>query len=82
LIDRACGIWHLSNGDAVSWAELALLAARASGLDERLVQVCRTADLNLTAPRPKYSVLGSQRALLMPRLDDALNRLLSGPATD
>ena len=82
LIDNASGIWHLSNGDAVTWAELALRAARASGLNERLVQICRSSDLNFVAARPTYSVLGSQRAMLMPTLDDALNRLLSCPAAD
>ncbi|MGZ8484515.1 MAG: SDR family oxidoreductase, partial [Candidatus Binatia bacterium] len=79
LIDKANGIWHLSNGDAVTWAELALRAARTCGLDEQLVQICRSSDLNFVAPRPIYSALGSHRARLMPTLTDALNRLLSSP---
>jgi dTDP-4-dehydrorhamnose reductase len=82
LIDDANGIWHLTNSDAVTWAELALRAARTAGLDESLVQICRSDDLNYVARRPKYSALGSQRASLMPTLDDAINRLLSGPTAD
>ena len=82
LIDNASGIWHLTNGDAVTWAELALLAARTTGLDERLVQICRSDELSFVARRPPYSVLGSQRASLMPTLDHAINRLLSGAAAD
>jgi hypothetical protein len=35
---------------------------------------CPQAELQLTAPRPKYSVLGSERATLMPTLDHAIQR--------
>lgn len=85
LIDEEAGIWHLTNRGAVSWAELACMAAEAAQLDTRLVQPLPAAALGQVARRPRYSALGSERGLLMPRLDDGLQRYLGecaaqGPA--
>lgn len=33
LIDKENGIWHLNNGTAVTWAQLAQLAAEVTGVD-------------------------------------------------
>ena len=74
LIDRESGIWHLSNGDAVTWAEFAERAARAAGVDSRGLHTCHDQLRRLSARRPRYSALGSVRAFAMPRLDDALVR--------
>ena len=77
LIDRECGIWHLSNGDALSWAELARRACAAAGVSsERLEEVAAEA-CGFVAQRPRNTVLGSERALLMPSLDDALRRYVA-----
>ncbi|HEX7177357.1 MAG TPA: family 1 glycosylhydrolase [Pyrinomonadaceae bacterium] len=76
LIDGERGIWHLSNRGALSWAELALRAARLAGLDETLIDARPTASLGLRAPRPLYSALGSERAALLPPLDGALLRYM------
>ena len=76
LIDAERGIWHLANAGAVSWAELARLAAEMAGLDADYIEARPTAALNLAAPRPHYSALGSERGWLMPNLDDALHRYL------
>jgi len=74
LIDRERGIWHLSNGDALSWAELARRACAAAGVpDERLQEVSADA-CGFIAQRPRNTALGSERAVLMPSLDDALRR--------
>jgi dTDP-4-dehydrorhamnose reductase len=74
LIDGAHGIWHLANAGAMTWADLARNAAIRAGLDSSLVRSCSFADLGLAARRPRYSVLTSERAALMPSLDDALDR--------
>jgi len=76
LIDRESGIWHLTNGDALSWAELARRACAmartpAEGLHEVATDVC-----GYTARRPASSALGSERGLLLPSLDDALRRYI------
>ncbi|WP_448187832.1 family 1 glycosylhydrolase [Azospirillum sp. sgz301742] len=74
LIDGERGIWHLASGGAVSWAELARLAAERCGVNADLIDPVPAAELGWTAPRPAYSVLGSERGAIMPPLDDALAR--------
>ncbi|HEX9918298.1 MAG TPA: family 1 glycosylhydrolase [Pyrinomonadaceae bacterium] len=78
LIDGERGIWHLANSGEVTWAELARRAAQIAGLDAGGVQGCATGALDgMTARRPMYSVLGSERGALLPSLDEALNRYVS-----
>lgn len=74
LIDGEHGIWHLANDGAVTWAELEQAAAVEMGLNVDLIQPCRTDELALVAPRPRYSALGSERCQLMPPLDSAVAR--------
>jgi dTDP-4-dehydrorhamnose reductase len=74
LIDGESGVWHLANQGALSWAELAWLAARRGGLDPGLVDARPAASLGLFATRPAYSALTSERGLLLPALEDALAR--------
>jgi dTDP-4-dehydrorhamnose reductase len=76
LVDGERGLWHLSNRGAVSWAGLAEMSADAATLDKRLIQSVPGAALGQIAPRPRYSALASERALLMPRLEDALARYI------
>ena len=76
LIDDEGGIWHLANAGALTWADFARSAVAAAGLDASLVEECSTLSLNLPAPRPGYSVLTSERGLLLPPLNDALARYL------
>jgi dTDP-4-dehydrorhamnose reductase len=74
LIDRECGIWHLTNGAALSWADLARRAAAAAGVDDALLEARTAAELGLRAPRPRNSAMSSERGLLLPSFDDALAR--------
>jgi len=74
MIDRERGIWHLTNGDAVSWAELARRACAAAGMSADGLQEVAADALEYPAQRPAFSALGSERALLLPSLDDALQR--------
>ena len=76
LVDGEHGLWHLSNRGEVTWARFAQMAAEAASLDMRLVQGLATVDLGHVAPRPRYSALGSERHLLMPKLEDALCRYI------
>ena len=84
LLDRANGIWHLASDGAVTWAELAVRAARLAGLDERLVRPVPSAELRLAARRPRHSALASEKGARLPPLDDALERywacVAGGPA--
>ena len=74
LIDGERGVWHLTNGDAVSWLEFvrrgaALAGVNTARLREEQEQVA-----------PPYMVLGSQRGTLLPPLDDALARYIAEAA--
>ncbi len=82
LIEGECGIWHLANQGAVTWAELAQRAAELAGLAGLLprtlarerIEARPFAELGLTAARPAYSALGTERGRLLPTLEDALAR--------
>lgn len=74
LVDGECGLWHLSNGEAVTWSELACRAAAAGTADPARVRARTAGELGWLAPRPAYSALGSERGCCMPGLDDALSR--------
>ncbi|HEY4541398.1 MAG TPA: family 1 glycosylhydrolase [Noviherbaspirillum sp.] len=80
MIDRARGIWHLANADPISWADLARKAATLAGVDAArvadMLDARPMAELGWAARRPLYSALGSERARLLPALDDALARYL------
>jgi dTDP-4-dehydrorhamnose reductase len=74
LLDGESGVWHLANRGVVTWAELARKAAAVAGLDPERVRSRPTADLAFLARRPAYSALASERADLMPPLEDAIHR--------
>lgn len=76
MIDRESGVWHLSNGTPVTWLELADMAAQVAGVDSSRLHAVPTVPGALPAARPVYSVLHSERAVLMPTLDNALTRYL------
>lgn len=74
LIDNENGIWHIANNGAMTWFDLAGEVACRACLDKKLIQPRRSRELNLLAPRPTYSVLGSEKAQVMPTLESALGR--------
>ncbi|MFD2161474.1 family 1 glycosylhydrolase [Paradesertivirga mongoliensis] len=74
LLDDESGIWHLANRGETTWASLATQVAKLGGFDSNLVTQTPLADFNYPAKRPRYSVLSSERALLMPDLSDSLTR--------
>ena len=80
LIDGAAGIWHLANEGDVSWAELGRRVALLAGYPEDRI-VDGDPGLRLAAPRPAYSVLGSERGQLLRPLDDALARFFADRTT-
>lgn len=74
LIDGEHGIWHLANGTAVTWLDLAQQAAELAGLNARFV---RAAEPELLAPRPLRVPLASEKAWTMPPLAHALRRYIT-----
>jgi dTDP-4-dehydrorhamnose reductase len=74
LIDGERGLWHLANDGDVSWLQFAERAAMAAGVDASALRPTGGAERGQVAARPRYGVLSSERAALMPTLDDALAR--------
>jgi dTDP-4-dehydrorhamnose reductase len=77
LIDRTAGIWHLTNGDPLTWAELALMAAEKAGIESSRLEARASNEFGYVAVRPAYSALSSERGVILPKLDDALDRYLA-----
>lgn len=77
IIDEADGIWHLANTSALSWADFALKVANKGRLDKSLIKSVTTAELNLVAQRPPFSALGTEKGVLLPNLDSAIDRYFS-----
>ena len=76
LVDGERGLWHLANRGAVSWAELAFMAAEAARLDTGLIEPVPGSSLGQRAPRPRYSALASENGPVMPTLEHGLERYL------
>ncbi|WP_426208365.1 family 1 glycosylhydrolase [Massilia sp. TWP1-3-3] len=76
IIDREAGVWHLTNGTALTWVELAGKAALLADIDTSRLEERRAADFHFQARRPYYSALGSKRGILLPPLDNAIARFI------
>lgn len=73
-IDGECGVWHLANIGATSWADLARMVARLGGYSTELIEQVKSCELPWRARRPSFSALGSSRGALLPPLQGALER--------
>ncbi|MDB5918724.1 MAG: dTDP-4-dehydrorhamnose reductase, partial [Massilia sp.] len=80
IIDRESGVWHLTNGQPVTWLEFASKAAAQAGIDCSRLESHSAAECKYVAARPQYSALHSNRAMLLPTLDNALERFLEARA--
>jgi dTDP-4-dehydrorhamnose reductase len=80
---RARGLYHLAGGGVATWWDLARATLDARGFEDLVVERIQTADLDLDAPRPAWSVLDCSRAeALGVRLRgwrDALHAYLESP---
>ncbi len=74
LIDKEKGIWHLTNKGEISWADLAYKVAAKTNLNAGLINKQPGDLMKWLAVRPNYSVLKSEKGILLPTLDNALNR--------
>lgn len=77
LIDGEQGVWHVTNAGESSWHDLACQAAEVAGLSRRDVQSIAATTAAQLALRPSYSALTSERGLITPSLDAALERYIS-----
>ncbi|MDB5231528.1 MAG: dTDP-4-dehydrorhamnose reductase [Chitinophagaceae bacterium] len=74
LIDNENGIWHLANQGSVTWADFAEMIAKEFHLDTGYLQYLDLKDMQLPAPRPRYTVLGSEKGEFLPSLENAIER--------
>lgn len=82
LLDEERGVWHVTNQGAVSWADLARIAAKLAQLDVSLVEDCVAVSLGRGAILPTYSALSSERGLLLPSLEDSVARYIQERETN
>jgi dTDP-4-dehydrorhamnose reductase len=76
LMDHEQGIWHLANRGEITWFALARLAAEQAGMNVALIRPVALRELQLVAPRPSYSALGSIRGAVLPSLESAMARYI------
>jgi dTDP-4-dehydrorhamnose reductase len=74
LVDGEKGVWHLSNPGTVTPAELVRMAAEIAQLDTGLIDSVPWWRVNRPALRARNRALRSERAELLPPLEDALRR--------
>jgi dTDP-4-dehydrorhamnose reductase len=70
------GVHHIAASGACSWFEFARAIFERAGSDTR-VEPCTTAEFPRPAPRPAYSVLGSERGHTLPSWQDGLDAYLA-----
>jgi len=75
LIDGGTGLWHMANIGEVSWRDLAAMAAERAGFDPGLVADAGDEPALNTA-------LSTERGILMPSLDSALDRFFLDSEVD
>jgi len=61
LARGASGLLHLTNHGVTTWYGLARRAVELAGIDPARISPCTTEEYPVPAPRPAYSVLGSER---------------------
>jgi dTDP-4-dehydrorhamnose reductase len=79
----ASGLYHLSNSETASWWDFARTILDRTGFSDLEIERIKTADLNLPASRPPYSVLDCGRAadegIVMRSWREALDAYLDSP---
>ncbi|WP_027483600.1 family 1 glycosylhydrolase [Deinococcus pimensis] len=80
LIDGERGVWHLANQGASSWADVTRRLAELLNLPGDAIRDTPHETLGWIAPRPQFSVLRSERGLVMPTLESALERYAADAA--
>jgi dTDP-4-dehydrorhamnose reductase len=74
LVDGEHGIWHLTNGGGVTWADFARIVATDAGYDPKNIHGRSSRLLGFRARRPAFTEMSSARANLMPPFRASLDR--------
>ncbi len=78
LIDGERGIWHLANAGQLSWLQFVRRGAELAGLPPGRVRV--SSSILPHESRGSYTALGSERGMLLPSLENALERYIEARA--
>lgn len=74
FIDEEKGIWHISNQGKLTWNEFACCIAERAGYEKCKIMARPLQEMGWQAKRPLYSVLQSEKGIILPKLDNALQR--------
>jgi dTDP-4-dehydrorhamnose reductase len=74
VIDGETGLWHLSNGEALTWADFGQVLAETLGLDPRLIRPAPVSEFGWRARRPQKAPLATERGRRLPDLARAIER--------
>lgn len=77
LLDDESGIWNITNKGEISWARLAGEVAERAGYSSRNMDLVSLSEMKLPAPRPRYSVLKSEKGFELPSMNNALERFFN-----
>ena len=69
---RGAGVFHAAGSGSCSWFDLADAAVRATGTACAVVP-CTTEEFPRPAPRPRFSVLESERGIVLPPWEEGLD---------
>lgn len=74
VIDRAKGLWHVTNGETLSWFDFAREISTVCGLDKSRIAAASVEELGWVAPRPKQSGLRSNHGQTLAPLARGIER--------
>jgi dTDP-4-dehydrorhamnose reductase len=81
LLDGEGGIFHVTNGETVSWAQLAKKLALLAGYPAAGIRGVTSESMGWKAARPRFSALQSEKGIRLPSLAEALERCLEAMGT-
>jgi dTDP-4-dehydrorhamnose reductase len=74
LLDNESGILHVTNHGTISWADFARKIAAMAGLNASLIRGVPVTEMPFQAPRPRNSALESEKGVVLPPIQKALER--------
>lgn len=77
LIDREYGIWHIANDGELTWNDYARELAKSAGYSTKAILSRSVSDMNWKAPRPRYSVIKSNKGVFLPSLEKAIEQFFN-----
>lgn len=73
IIDRAHGLYHISNGETLNWLQFAHEISAACDLNPRYIGSASAEEMGWIAPRPAQSGLRSIHGQIVPTLNQAIS---------